>query len=120
MFSIHFNPQSASKPDHKFGFVIFRTTYGNEYSWDRFMIYLNAQARARMIAEGYADEIPNLDWNVQSSPDLEFASFEEIRKYVIPNFLDLALTIRKGDSTNGSPQARSPYTTLRVFAPVLW
>jgi hypothetical protein len=80
MFSIHFNPQSASKPDHKFGFVIFRTTYGDEYSWDRFMIYLNAQARARMIEDGYADQIPNLDWNVQSSPDLEFASFEEIRK----------------------------------------
>jgi hypothetical protein len=84
MFSIHFNSQSSSKPDHKFGFVIFRTTYGDEYSWDRFMIYLNAQARARMVDNGYADEIPNLDWNVQSSPDLEFASFEEIRKYVIP------------------------------------
>jgi hypothetical protein len=44
------------------------------------MLYLNAQARARMEEDGYADEIPNLDWNVQSSPDLEYASFKDIRK----------------------------------------
>ena len=66
----------------KYGFKIYRTDYSDETKWHRFMTYLNAQTKARMEEENIAHEIPNLDWAVESSPELARASEEEIRRYV--------------------------------------
>ncbi len=44
--------------------------------------YLNAQTQARMEEENLVHEISNIDWAVESSPELARASEEEIRKYV--------------------------------------
>lgn len=46
------------------------------------MTYLNAQTQARMEEENLVHEIPNIDWAVESSPELAHASEEEIRRYV--------------------------------------
>jgi hypothetical protein len=73
---------STLTSDEKYGFIIFRTVYDDENDWERFMVYLNAQVRASMESKGLADEIPNIDWKVQSSPDLEDASFDEIRRWM--------------------------------------
>jgi hypothetical protein len=44
------------------------------------MLYLNARVQARVEEDGLAHEIPNLDWKVQSSLDLQNASFKEVRE----------------------------------------
>jgi len=69
-------------PDAKYGFVVYRCTYGDDKKWDRFMEYLNAQARARLEEEevGYLWE--RLDWNVQQDPSLDEANEEEVRRCV--------------------------------------
>jgi hypothetical protein len=74
------NDVQEARDCSKYGFIIFRTGYGDEMRWKRFMNYLNAQVRARMQEEGMAHEVPNIDWKVQASTDLEGISFDEVRQ----------------------------------------
>ncbi|KAJ4364816.1 hypothetical protein N0V95_000660 [Ascochyta clinopodiicola] len=78
-------PPKTSDHEAKYGFKIYRTDYTDETKWERFMAYLNAQTEARMEEENLAHEIPNIDWAVESSPDLARASEEDIRQYAPPN-----------------------------------
>jgi hypothetical protein len=74
--------ESPTISEAKYGFKIYRTDYSDETKWHRFMTYLNAQTQARMEEENLVHEIPNVDWAVESSPELARASEEEIRRYV--------------------------------------
>jgi hypothetical protein len=74
--------ESPTISEAKYGFKIYRTDYSDETKWHRFMTYLNAQTQARMEEENLVHEIPNIDWAVESSPELARASEEEIRRYV--------------------------------------
>lgn len=73
-------PPTTSEAKH--GFKIYRTDYSDETKWERFMTYLSAQVQARMEEQNLAHEIPNIDWAIESSPDLARASEEDIRRYV--------------------------------------
>jgi len=44
------------------------------------MGYLNAQVRARMQEGDMAYQIPNIDWKVQASAEMEGISFNEVRR----------------------------------------
>ncbi|OSS48299.1 hypothetical protein B5807_07927 [Epicoccum nigrum] len=74
------NSKSSTISEAKYGFKIYRTDYSDETKWHRFMTYLNAQTQARMEEENLVHEIPNIDWAVESSPELARASEEEIRR----------------------------------------
>lgn len=74
--------ESPTISEAKYGFKIYRTDYSDETKWHRFMTYLNAQTQARMEEENLVHGIPNIDWAVESSPELARASEEEIRRYV--------------------------------------
>lgn len=76
------NSKSSTISEAKYGFKIYRTDYSDETKWHRFMTYLNAQTQARMEEENLVHEISNIDWAVESSPELARASEEEIRRYV--------------------------------------
>ncbi|KAL1608928.1 hypothetical protein SLS59_002120 [Nothophoma quercina] len=72
--------ESSTISEAKYGFKIYRTDYSDETKWHRFMTYLNAQTQARMEEENLVHEIPNIDWAVESLPELARASEEEIRR----------------------------------------
>ena len=74
--------ESPTISEAKYGFKIYRTDYSDETKWRRFMTYLNAQTQAQMKEENLVHEIPNIDWAVESSPELARASEEDIRRYV--------------------------------------
>ena len=74
--------ESPTISEAKYAFKIYRTDYSDETIWRRFMTYLNAQTQARMKEENLVHEIPNIDWAVESSPELARASEEDIRRYV--------------------------------------
>lgn len=67
-------------PDAKFGFVVYRCTYKDSESWDKFMKYLDAHTRWQLDEAGIGDLYSRLDWNVQQDPRLEDASEREVRK----------------------------------------
>lgn len=64
---------------HKWGFVVYRCTYGDDDAWARFMDQLN-RCTTYDLVELYdkADLANRLDWNVQQDPALEGASKDEV------------------------------------------
>ena len=71
-------------PQRKWGFVIYRCTYGDDEAWQRFMAHLNTRTRLTLqnkYKEG--DLFPQIDWTVQEDPSLDEASISEVRRYVI-------------------------------------
>jgi hypothetical protein len=64
----------------KWGFIIYRCTYGDDSAWDRFMHRLNACKDAALI-DMYDDEYlaKHLDWNVQQDPSLDNATKDQVR-----------------------------------------
>lgn len=73
-------------PDTKFGFVVYRCTYQSDEDWKTFMDYLDAHTKWQLEREGVGDLYSRLDWAVQSDPDLENASREQVRKCVHSDF----------------------------------
>ncbi|KAF2448770.1 hypothetical protein P171DRAFT_428788 [Karstenula rhodostoma CBS 690.94] len=63
----------------KWGYVIFRCTYGDDASWDRFMAYLQAKVRDALETEGADDMYEQLDWKVQEDMSLWDASPETVK-----------------------------------------
>ena len=68
------------EPHGKWGFVIYRCTYGDDARWARFMDILNARVRQSLEFEGALDLMNSLDWTVQEDPTLQDASKDEVRK----------------------------------------
>lgn len=70
-----------SNQDNPYGFRIYRTTYGDDDNWKRFMEYLKAQAKKSFEEEdhGAVDPYERLDLAVVESTELDGASSEEVR-----------------------------------------
>jgi hypothetical protein len=71
MSSPHFDKVQSdlrADPDKKWGFVIFRCTYGDDAAWERMMSRLNTQARDSLELQGASDLFPRIDWSVQENP----------------------------------------------------
>src|SRR4051812_39440849 len=66
--------------DNPYGFLIFRTTYGDDEKWEQFMAYLKAQAKRGLEDGGDSHQFERIDWNVISSPDLDGASVDHVRE----------------------------------------
>jgi len=65
-------------PDAKFGFMVYRCTYDNEENWNRFMEFLNAQAKGTLVEEEAEDLFDRLDWNLQEDQSLDGATMKEV------------------------------------------
>lgn len=68
--------------DNPYGFRIYRTTYDSDQDWDQFMAYFKAQARRSMVQNElgeYAHLANDVDFTVQSSPDLADITISEVR-----------------------------------------
>lgn len=65
----------------KWGFIIYRCTYGDDGAWDRFMHRLNAHKDDALI-DKYDDKYlaHHLDWNVQQDPSLDRATKDQVRE----------------------------------------
>lgn len=64
------------------GFVIYRCTYGDDKSWDRFVNIVNERVRTSMDFYGTLELMENLDWGIQDDPAvLDGASKEVVRQH---------------------------------------
>jgi hypothetical protein len=69
--SPHFDDVQAdlrANPEKKWGFVIFRCTYGDDAAWERMISRLNTQAKSSLELENASDLFPHIDWEVQENP----------------------------------------------------
>ncbi|KAK7184712.1 hypothetical protein DPSP01_000437 [Paraphaeosphaeria sporulosa] len=70
--------------ENAYGFRIYRTTYSDDDKWDRFMSYLKTNIeRSLGRDEQYKHQLARVDWTVQSSPDLQDASMDQVRDHFI-------------------------------------
>ena len=68
-------------PNSRWGFVIYRCTYGDDAAWERFMAHLNTRTRLTLEEEyKEADLFPRIDWSVQEDLSLDGAGTEEVRE----------------------------------------
>jgi len=68
-------------PNSKWGFVIYRCTYGDDAAWERFIAHLNTRTRLTLEEEyKEADLFPRIDWSVQEDLSLDGAGTEEVRE----------------------------------------
>lgn len=76
--------------DGTFGYVVYRTVYGNDEEWGRFMDRLSQYANAALDRAPDGVNIKDsFQWDVRENrEELEGASIAEVRKYVtnIPLF----------------------------------
>ncbi|GAB1731280.1 hypothetical protein NU195Hw_g4249t1 [Hortaea werneckii] len=65
----------------KWGFIVYRCTYGDDARWARFMTRLNTH-KDHLLREVYhKPELADaLDWNVQEHPSLNSATKAEVRR----------------------------------------
>ncbi|KAH6616356.1 hypothetical protein C7974DRAFT_416501 [Boeremia exigua] len=81
--SPHFDEIKAhlrANPALKWGFVVYRCTYGDDPSWTRFLRRLDTQTRANLRAHDAEDLYPRVDWAVQQDPAWDGASAAVIKK----------------------------------------
>ena len=65
----------------KWGFVIYRCTYGDDAAWSRFMDRLNRHNEDVLRAnEQASDFVASYNWTVQEDPALEGATKDEVRR----------------------------------------
>ena len=64
----------------KWGFVVYRCTYGDDAAWERMMNWLNIQARISLESENAADLFPQIDWTVQENLEWDEAGPEFIER----------------------------------------
>ncbi|KAJ8118108.1 hypothetical protein OPT61_g833 [Boeremia exigua] len=57
-----------ANPEKKWGFVIFRCTYGDDAGWERMIRRLKTQAKISLDMEGASDLFPRIDWEAQENP----------------------------------------------------
>lgn len=65
----------------KWGFIIYRCTYGDDDAWTQFMSRLD-QHRDRILRDHYRtpDLVDSYDWDVQHDPTLHGATKDEVRR----------------------------------------
>jgi hypothetical protein len=68
-----------SDPNLKWGFVVYRCTYGDEDAWNKFIAHLDTRVRLNMIEDGCDDLYDRIDWCVQEDPALDDASYSDVR-----------------------------------------
>ncbi|KAF2182070.1 hypothetical protein K469DRAFT_713149 [Zopfia rhizophila CBS 207.26] len=66
----------------KWGWVVYRITYGDDAEWERFMNHLNTRVRLELEAEGNGDLFSRIDWAVQDDLKLEDASIRKVREHL--------------------------------------
>lgn len=65
----------------KWGFVVYRCTYGDDERWAQFMARLNTHRDAVLRAFYHKPElVESYDWNVHEDPSLEGATKDEVRR----------------------------------------
>lgn len=64
----------------KDGSTIYRAHYPDGEDWDCVMEYLNTQVGTWIKENGYENEVPNINWRVQSSPEPDRAAFDEVHR----------------------------------------
>lgn len=66
----------------RWGFVIYRCTYGNDDAWASFMRHLNQKTKQLVLTDTYDSPTlaGSLDWNVQEDQSLDGASKDEVRR----------------------------------------
>lgn len=62
-----------------FSVIVFRCTFDDDASWDRFMAYLQAKMRDVLEMRGANDVYEQLDWKVQEGTSLWDASTETVK-----------------------------------------
>lgn len=67
-------------PNSKWGFVIYRCTYGDDAAWERFMCHLQTRTRLNLETYGESDLFSRIDWSVQHDTSLDEAGSEEVRE----------------------------------------
>lgn len=70
MSSPHFDKVKEhlrTNQDEKWGFVVYRCTYGDEESWERMMDRLRIQSRENLTCHDAMDLFPRIDWAVQEN-----------------------------------------------------
>lgn len=72
-----FNNLSGQK---KWGFVIYRCTYGDDAAWARFMEIFHERALGDLQDEDAEDVLPSLDLKVISDPTLDGASKRDVQE----------------------------------------
>lgn len=65
----------------RWGFVIYRCTYGDDVAWSRFLDHLNKR-KDYVLEDCYCtpELAASIDWNVQEDPALDGASKDEVRR----------------------------------------
>lgn len=67
--------------DTPYGFRMYRTTYGDDEKWDRFMSYYKANVEKALEHNAESrHELSLMDWTVQSGPELHGATTDQIRE----------------------------------------
>jgi hypothetical protein len=71
-----------NNPNRKWGFVVYRCTYGDDAAWERSMDHLNTRTRLELQSDKYdsGDLFPYLDWSVQEDQSLDEAGIAEVRR----------------------------------------
>ncbi|KAF2795651.1 hypothetical protein K505DRAFT_416289 [Melanomma pulvis-pyrius CBS 109.77] len=67
-------------PNSKWGFVIYRCTYGDDAAWEKFMCHLQMRTRLNLETYGESDLFSRIDWSVQQDPSLDEAGSDEVRE----------------------------------------
>ena len=70
-----------SNVKNPYGFRIYRATYGDDEKWERFMTYFKANVERTLSQDDrYKDQLPRVDYTVQSDVDLDGATVDQVRK----------------------------------------
>jgi frataxin-like iron-binding protein CyaY len=70
-----------SKTSNPYGFRIYRTVYGDDKNWDRFMSYFKANVEQTLKNDKEsADNLSQVDYTVQSGADLDGATVDQVRE----------------------------------------
>ena len=73
--------QLRTSPDTRWGFVIYRCTYGNDERWKACMQILNGHTFKSLDFEHADDLKASLDWSVQEDPSRDGAGKDDVRRY---------------------------------------
>lgn len=83
IMSPHFDEVQAdlrADPQIKWGFVVYRCTYGDDTAWARMMDRLNRQAQRSLESEGAGDLFSQIDWAVQENLEWDEAEPDLIKQ----------------------------------------
>lgn len=57
-----------TSPDKKWGFIVYRCTYGDDEAWERMMSRLKTQSQLNLKNHDAEDLYHRIDWAVQENP----------------------------------------------------